>query len=82
MVEVEPVEEATEAREVERILVAEPSAARRTGSGGGGGGVVVSCSSSIVDDAGGAAARVELRLVLFQRVLIMPALTDLRNAGA
>ena len=90
IVEVEPVEEA---REAERILVGmveslgradadEASAAKRTGSGGGGGDVVASCSSSIVDDADGAAVMVELRLLfLFPRVLIIPALTDLRTAG-
>lgn len=71
MVEVEPVEEASEAREVERILVGiveslsradvdDPSGAAATGTASGGRGrrdVVTSCSSSsIVDDAGGAAA--------------------------
>ena len=63
-----------------RVDVDEASAAKRTGSGGGGD-VVASCSSSIVDDAGGAAVTVELRLLLFPRVLIIPALTDLRTAG-
>lgn len=93
MVEVEPEEEATEARDVERSLlvgiveslgratVDGPSAATTAAAGD----VATSCSSSIVDDAGGAAAAVmmvELRLVLLlPRVLIIPALTDLRNAG-